>query len=357
MSGYRNQGFMDGLMRGYGFVDELRRKDEEAAFRKERAGKEDERWEKNYGLSLKADGRAETEHKYLADSRLPAEQARGLAEAGAKDAQEGYTFNSQQRPLALQGLEYQRDTRQPVEEVRETQQLGLQGARLGIDKTNAEIGALNRKGTQTSGMSLSIGPDGTISYSNDGGLAKPTINDLEKTIVQSQAGLDRLRGIQRSFDPKYLKLQSQVGAGIAGLKDKVGLSTPADKKVLEQYEGFKSKTLNNLNLYIKEITGAAMSEAEAQRIQSTMPSLGDGPTAFKAKMDSVMNELSRAQARAYYTRRNGVDLGSIPLASMDAIIDDYGEKVEQQIRQQNPGIDPKEAERVAHEQVKRAFGM
>lgn len=209
------------------------------------------------------------------------------------------------------------------------------------------------------GTSLTVGPDGTVQF-NDGGstpLAKPTQGELEKTVVSSQAGLDRLRSIQRSFDPKYLNLQHQLGSEYSQLKDKVGLASDADKQTIANYEGFKSKTLNNLNLYIKDITGAAMSEAEADRIKSSVPNLSDGPTAFKSKLDSVMGELSRAQARAYYVRRNGLSMDNVPLDNMDKIIDDYGANVEAQIKQQNPNMSPAEVDQLAHEQVKRAFGM
>jgi len=382
VSGYRNQGFMDGLLRGWGFVSDLQQREkdneyrqQEFGLRRDAAGREEARFDQEKAGWLPTEkvgelanlGYEDTKGQYGLGAQRRAVEAAGmqtpqqaaqLRDAGVSDTLAGFDFNAKQRPLVLDGLQYQKEARQPVAQVQEGYGLDLEGKRLGNKKTRAEIDYTNRKGTGTaSGMSFSIGPDGTITYSNDGGLAKPTVNKLEETIVNSQAGLDRLRGIQRSFDPKYLKLQTQASAGLAGFKDKLGMSNENDKKLLGQYEGFRSKTLNNLNLYIKEITGAAMSEAEAGRIQSVMPSLKDGPTAFKTKMDAVMNELSRAQARAYYTRRNGLDLGSIPLASMDAIIDDFGEKVEQQIIQQNPGIDPKEAEKVAHEQVKRAFGM
>lgn len=215
---------------------------------------------------------------------------------------------------------------------------------------------------QKTGTSLTVGPDGTVQF-NDGvtgaspTLAKPTANALEETIVKSQAGLDRLRNIQRSFDPKFLNLQHQVGSAVAGLKDKVGIASDADKQTVAQYEGFKSKTLNNLNLYIKDITGAAMSETEAARIKSAVPSLEDGPTAFKAKMDSTIHDLSRAQARAYYTRKNGLDMSAVPLSNMDQIIDEYGANVERQIKAANPSLEQTEIDKLAHEQVRRAFGM
>jgi hypothetical protein len=204
-------------------------------------------------------------------------------------------------------------------------------------------------------------PDGTVVQmggpAGGGSLAKPTLNNLEETIVNAQAGLDRLRQVGRDFDPSFLKLQNQLGANVAKWKDKIGAASPEDREKIKEYETFRSGVLNNLNLYIKEITGAAMSQQEAVRIIAAMPSMDDGPTQFRSKYDRVVEGLSRALARAYYTRQNGLSMDAVPIEQMDKIIDDYGGKIEKQIKAQNPDMDQAEVERLAMDQVRRAFGM
>jgi hypothetical protein len=56
-------------------------------------------------------------------------------------------------------------------------------------------------------------------------------------------------------------------------------------------------------MYIKRITGAQMSEAEAERIKLAMPDIGqgffdgDGPTKFQSKMKNAMEKIKLAEAR------------------------------------------------------------
>ena len=69
-----------------------------------------------------------------------------------------------------------------------------------------------------------------------------------------------------------------------------------DRKYLEDFTTLRAKSVSNLNSYIKEMTGAAMSEAEAKRLMAVMPNAGtgvfdgDSPTQFKTKLDVVVRE-------------------------------------------------------------------
>lgn len=71
-----------------------------------------------------------------------------------------------------------------------------------------------------------------------------------------------------------------------------------------------------LNAYIKEITGAQMSEKEVVRLVQALANLGvtgdlgrvfgagDNPVAFKAKFDVVMKHIQEARARRYFYFKN-----------------------------------------------------
>jgi len=223
---------------------------------------------------------------------------------------------------------------------------------------------------KSGGISLTT-PDGStvqIGGPQNGGsseLSNPTVNKLQESMVNYQGGLDRLRSIREKAAPGFLTYQGKIDAALLNAKDKAqlfgmrpfGALDEKDKDFLVGYTQFKSDTTNNLNRYIKEITGAAMTQAEAERIMSAAPTLDDGPTTFTAKLDSTVNQLSKAMARAHWTLKNGVSVDSIPLENMDQVVQEYGNKVESQIRASNPDMPADEVEKLAISQVRRAFGM
>ncbi len=58
---------------------------------------------------------------------------------------------------------------------------------------------------------------------------------------------------------------------------------------------YQRKVNENVNLYIKMITGAQMSEAEADRLSLAIATLADSPAQFEAKLKDSIAVLDRAQ--------------------------------------------------------------
>jgi hypothetical protein len=95
---------------------------------------------------------------------------------------------------------------------------------------------------------------------------------------------------------------------------------------LTEYSDFRRNSLNNINLFIKEITGAQMSEREADRIRQAMPDPGEGlldgdsSTQFESKWSSTMYSLRMIMARNIRLRKNGFDDQTIQkLAQTDSL--------------------------------------
>jgi hypothetical protein len=160
-----------------------------------------------------------------------------------------------------------------------------------------------------------------------GGFTRGTQGAVEKKENDALAGLSRLKQIENAFDPRYLKLGTRWSSLLSAGKEKLGMNVSvADKKQLREYSAFKRKAISNLNQYIKEITGAQMSEKEAERLMKGMPNPGQGmfdgdsPTEFKAKMDDVMSELRMAAARLNYVRKHGFEMSKVELSNMPALI-------------------------------------
>lgn len=209
------------------------------------------------------------------------------------------------------------------------------------------------------GLAITL-PDGTTIA--EGGplptMGKPAQNTLEEKIITSQAGLDRLRGIASKFKPEYQTWEGKLKGGVASLKDKAGVDmTDEDKKYLGDFESYRGDVLNNLNLYIKDITGASMSVQEAGRITRSMPNDDDGPTQFQSKLASTMKNLGRVQARAYYTLAKGLSLDKIGLEQIDDVIRKRGSELEGELKGKMAGASDEDVKTAVKQQLKREFGL
>lgn len=200
--------------------------------------------------------------------------------------------------------------------------------------------------------------------------AKTTQGKIDDSLMESGGRLMRLDNIAASFQPKFQTFSTQMGSRWAALKERggVGLSG-AEKKSLTEYSQFKAGSLSNLNLYIKEITGAAMSEVEADRIRQAMPDPGSGlfdgdsPTQFKAKLDDAIRLVKMAESRSVYLKRNGMSLANekgeplVPLERMPALINKRGKEIELELKQAQPGVDPAALKRAVMRQLGQEFGL
>lgn len=179
-------------------------------------------------------------------------------------------------------------------------------------------------------------PDGgfeVIQGATGSDMQRGTRKGLEERAVNAQEGIARLQEIAQSYQPEFQQIDTRVKNAWTGLKDKlegspledwVGKATPEEKGKLEEFSEFKRDALSNINLYIKEITGAQMSEKEAKRIRQALPDPGEGildgnsPTEFEAKWNRTMRSLKLANARyIYYLKTSPEKLESGEVMSLD----------------------------------------
>ena len=169
------------------------------------------------------------------------------------------------------------------------------------------------KVTQTAGGGLEVlfGPGvGTA-----GKMTKPTTTDIEKKLLAANEGHVRLQNISATFKPEYQELGTRWDALVTSWTAKVrgaGAVSPEDTKHLRDYAKFRRDAFSHMNRYIKDITGAQMSEFEAKRLRKAIPDPGDtlfggdDPITFKAKLDSAMREIAKAKARYTYYLNKGI---------------------------------------------------
>lgn len=142
------------------------------------------------------------------------------------------------------------------------------------------------------------------------GLAKSTAAALERGFIDNAEIEARLDQIMDTYqDGKFLTYRSQARAAALEQQARLGLLPPNSDGAayLRERAAFKQSVTNNVNRYIKEITGAAMSNQEAVRIEASVPSLKDDAVTFKAKLDQFRKYAKAASRRKQYLLENGVD--------------------------------------------------
>ncbi|QDP58754.1 MAG: hypothetical protein GOVbin1573_41 [Prokaryotic dsDNA virus sp.] len=204
------------------------------------------------------------------------------------------------------------------------------------------------EGGRAGGMSLEVGPDGSIRFGTGAAagaaLGRSGMNDLDQKEIDSRNVLARLDGITKQIvdNPDVLSGMTlmgnlkRVGMEWADFIGGAGTLDEAQTKELVALTQLRSDVLDNLNYTIKEITGAAMTESEAKRIGATMPNVNDSPTVFLAKLEQASKRTRAAVARYNYWRNGGFGEAKDPMSAttlgdMEKLIDRRASELARQV--------------------------
>ena len=189
-------------------------------------------------------------------------------------------------------------------------------------------------------------------------------NKVDEGLLDTGMRLQRLSAIESQFKPEYQQIAPRLSARWSSVKEKLGADLdPNDSKFLTEFSSYKRNSINSMNEYIKSITGAAMSEAEAQRILKGMPNPGEGvfdgdsPTEFKAKMDDAIKQTRLAEARLVYIKRNGMSIGDVTLDRMPTLMNERGSALETAIKKQQPQINQQDLRKLVRRNLAQEFGL
>lgn len=221
--------------------------------------------------------------------------------------------------------------------------------------------------------STTTSPDGTTSTFRIKKAGKSKKQDftiaargqLDKDLLAASEGRSRLYETARTFRPEFQEVGTRWNSMISAAKEKVGINlNPQEKKLLTDISEYKRTAFSNLNNYIKSVTGAAMTEAEAKRIMKGMPNPGDGllngdsPTEYQAKLESVLRELDKTVARLHYIRSRGdVTINDVSLEEMPGIMDQRGDEIFSEITARNPNLPETEVNKLVSSQLANEFGL
>lgn len=207
------------------------------------------------------------------------------------------------------------------------------------------------------GKGIKINTDGSIEIGgpqNDITVASKSA--AQKEIMSINDQYSRVRDIAQSYQRKFTEVPTKFEKFWDATKEKFGGKlSPEDEKELREYTTFRSRVVNNINRYIKYITGAQMSEKEADRLRLPLPDTGEGGgifsvfkgdshSQFQAKLDNVMRELGLANARYnYYLNKGFSDVQikalvssekAIPIGEVEYLMSER----ENQLKKQNPNM-------------------
>jgi hypothetical protein len=171
-------------------------------------------------------------------------------------------------------------------------------------------GGQDAKVVQASGQvaeeELYVGPDGTVRIRKGSKDMRPgTQQNLEEKLFQVKEQGVRLDNMISGFDREFLTFGGKFKAGWLNFIDKMEKDqelSPEDQDFVTRRSEFFQDSFENLNLYIKMITGAQMSEKEANRLRLVPPDpgglfTGDGPTKFYSKMMHIYETGKAMEAR------------------------------------------------------------
>lgn len=172
-----------------------------------------------------------------------------------------------------------------------------------------------QKGEATGQGGMQVyGPDGNLLVqTGSGGMVNPNnalgtkmLAEAQRRVMVNSEAMDRIRDIQGTYEDRFLTWPTQLEAKYYSIKEKAGFGLdPEEEKLLGDYDEFRDSTLENLNLYIKDITGAQMSEKEADRIEKAVANLKESPTEFKRGIRRIMKTLRRRDRMYRYMLNHG----------------------------------------------------
>ena len=171
------------------------------------------------------------------------------------------------------------------------------------------------------------------------------------------------------FRPEWQTIGSRVGTAWTGARAKWGAVIPgidanidpAARQELVEFAAYRRNAIGGLNDYIKEITGAQMSEAEAKRITKAFPDVGEGifdgddPVSFESKMNEVMVNLELAMARKTHSLREGLDWKGISLPRMRVILREQSQKIRRRLRRENSEATEEEIDTMGRDEFQTRF--
>jgi len=139
-------------------------------------------------------------------------------------------------------------------------------------------------------------PKGTVAQVDGAGKITVVSKPSAESIKQIQ-GSKRVRTILSRIGDDYYKLGKPVGFGDMG-RIRASLGKVGGSQFSKDYGAFKSRIQQATSFVTQAISGAAVSEQEAERITKLIPQVGDTEATFEAKLQALDSYFADAIAIA-----------------------------------------------------------
>lgn len=194
----------------------------------------------------------------------------------------------------------------------------------------------------------------------EAGLTKPTITKEEQKITTLVDAMGRMDEIEKGYRGEYLTYAGQIKGEALNRLDKAGWPIgPESAEYVSNFKNFQSSVAHDLDQFIHDLSGAAVSGDEANRLgREALDAAKLGPTAFRARLHQIRERLAYGFARHKWILDNG--LAGKPdkimsLGDMEAFMTNAGAEIYQGYKDQ--GVDNDMAIEMANEQLREQFGF
>ena len=202
------------------------------------------------------------------------------------------------------------------------------------------------------GQTINIGADGSVTIGKglgSGTLEKGTKKNLEQQIINNSVNFEGFKEIKELYREEFSQLPTKWKINYLKIKDGLGDwnifgdISEEDKALITAYSEWEQKSWEMTNAYIKSITGAQMSEKEAERI---LKGFADprklSPTEYEAKLNGILENAMNSTIRYNLILRSGLNIPTdangnlnpeaiMTLSSVDKYLDDIGNELQREL--------------------------
>jgi hypothetical protein len=215
------------------------------------------------------------------------------------------------------------------------------------------------------GQQIIFGADGSVTIGKglgSGTLEKGTKKNLEQQIINNSVNFEGFKEIKELYRPEFSQLPTKWKIWYKKIQDGLGDWSPfgdiseEDKKLISDYSAWEQKSWEMTNAYIKSITGAQMSEKEAERI---LKGFADprklSPTEYQAKLNGILENAMKSTIRYNLILRSGLQIPTdvngnlnpeaiMTLSSVDKYVNDIGSELKLELQLDDNWKDKSEEE-------------
>lgn len=243
--------------------------------------------------------------------------------------------------------------------------------------------AAGQPGPLPPGWSVEVGKDGQVKIVQGAmggrptqtdpvtGLSNEVLKELDKNLVSAQGQAMQVHRFAQQYKPIFQTIPERGRMWGTALQERLGMDPGPDARAsLAEFIRYKSEAAQFFADRIKEMSGAAVTDGEAQRQTAYLPNVGSGlfdgdsPTEFEAKVGRMLNFFDAATARMHYIRKAGLGISSMkdietkmPLDQVPKVIRAAIDTAKAEFIKSNPTASPESVEAQAIRRVARDFGL